>query len=260
MGDNGRGPHGAKEKEAGEVSLSRVPKGDRRQTRHAQQGQVFLYDNSHQLGVPQGHQLMQQSLGNQKLTGPDFRKLFTKDSAPINVAFKRNNFVIQLHKVYKIQTLMSKSKNVQSSSLSSIFNVVAYRAAFDSTKEKSSPPSRAKPPRKDIVAATVKAHGKPHKPLLMRNPMQPDSVMASVRRGIRACGLQQEIGPKKRSGTQFADEGDQGKEVKKVVAIFNNPMFEKIIIKRRDLVTRPTGINEYCMLELSRLGKPACNS
>jgi len=87
-----------------------------------------------------------------------------------------------------------------------------YRAAFDSTRDKSCQPSRAKPPRRDKDAATVQSHGKPRRQALVRSPVQPCSFMASARGASRASGSQEENGPTERSKTVIAEEGDQGEE------------------------------------------------
>jgi len=52
----------------------RVPHADSRQTSHENYGQVVLYDNSHQQGVPRGQHLVHQSLVNDKkiMTDADF--------------------------------------------------------------------------------------------------------------------------------------------------------------------------------------------
>jgi len=81
--------------------------------------------------------------------------------------------------------------------------------------------------------------------------------MASARGASRAGRPQEEFGPKKRSRTEIAEEGDNEKEGQKSMFVFNNQSLKKI--KRRDLVARPVEINEYCSLKLSRPGKPACN-
>jgi len=179
------------------------------------------------MGVPRGHQSSHQLLGNNKLTmtGPSFRKLFGNNFAPINVAFKGNNDVIQVQKVDQIQNLTSKDNNWQSSVLSDVFNVVDYRVVFDSTKEKSTQPSRVKPTRRDKAVAIIQVHGKHNKPALVRSPVVPGSFLASARGASRAHGPQEENGPKKRSRTEFVEEGDQGKEVQKVVSVFNNLVF-----------------------------------
>lgn len=51
--------------------------------------------------------------------------------------------------------------------------------------------------------------------------------MASAHGASRAGGPQEENMPKKRFRTEFDEEGDQGKEVHKVVYAFNNPVFVK---------------------------------
>lgn len=73
----------------------------------------------------------------------------------------------------------------------------------------------------------MQLHGKPRKPSLARNPVQPDSFMASARGANRAGGPQEDAGPKKRSRTETAEEGNKGKEVQKEMSVFNNPVFEK---------------------------------
>lgn len=228
VGDSQRGPRGDKGKEEKEGVITRVPQGDSRQTRHATQGQLVLCNTFQQQVVPQGQKTAQQSLNIQyKMTGTDYRRLFTKESAqlPINAAFSANNCVIQVQKVDQLQTLMNKGNKDQSSALSPIFTANDYRPAF-STKDKNCQPSRAKPDRKNKAATAVQVHGKPRKPPLVRNPVQPGSFMAAARGASRASGPVEENGPKKRSRTDFAEEEEQRKEGQKAVDGFNNPLFE----------------------------------
>jgi len=83
-------------------------------------------------------QSFQQSLPVNKMSAHNYRKLFTQKSAPINVSVKANNVVFQVQKVDKIQHLMSTGNDGQSSVLSPMFNVVDFRVAFVSTKDKNS--------------------------------------------------------------------------------------------------------------------------
>jgi hypothetical protein len=111
--------------------------------------------------------------------------------------------------------------------LSPTFKATDYRAEFVSTKDKAGQPSHVRAARKDKGAAAVQLHGKPRKPILARNPVQPDSFMASARGANRAAGPQDDVGPKKRSRTEAVEEGNNGKEVQKEMSVINNPVFEK---------------------------------
>lgn len=86
-------------------------------------------------------------------------------------------------------------------------------------------PSRAKTARKDKATSAVQVHGKLRKPTLMHSLVQSGSFMANARRARRTGGPQEENRSRKRFRTEFAEEGDQGKEGQKVVYAFNNPVF-----------------------------------
>jgi hypothetical protein len=176
---------------------------------------------------------------------------------PINAIFNNNNAVRKVQKVDQFQNLMPIGHDEQSV-LSPVIKAGGDRATFDSAKDKSCLPSRAKPPRKDKAAAAVQSYGKPRRQAVVRSPVQPDSFMASARGASRAGGPQDENGPKKRSRTEIADEGDQGKVVLQAGSVFNNPVFEKN--ETAGPGSQPAETNEYCSMELPRLGKPACNS
>lgn len=154
---------------------------------------MVLFDVAQQQMVPPDQQsfnpLLQQSLAINKMSAHAYRKLFTQESAPINVSFKANNVVFQVQKVDKIQHLMSTDNDGQSPVLSPMFNVAECRADFVSTKDNNSQPSRARAAIKDKVVAAVQNHGKPRKQALAHNPVQPGSFMAS------ACGASRAGGP-----------------------------------------------------------------
>jgi len=206
------------------------PPGDSKKIARVNQGQLVLFDVAQQQEAPPAKQslrpLLQQS-STIKMPASAYRKLFSKETTPINVSFNANNVVFQVQKVDNIQHLLSTGNDDQSSVLSPMFKVADYRAEFDSTKDNSSQPSRARAARKDKGAAAVQHHGKQRKPAIARNPVQPDSFMASARGANRVCGPQEEAGPKKRSRTDFAEEGDNGKEGQKTMFVFNNLVFEK---------------------------------
>jgi hypothetical protein len=208
-----------------------VPLGDSQQTNHGKQGQLVLFSDSQQQVVPPANQsfqpLLQQSSTVKKMSAQAYRNLFAQETTPINVSFKANNVVFQVQKVDKVQQLLPTGHDGQSSMVSPTFNATNYHAALVSTKDKSAQPSRARAGRKDKAVAAVQNHGKPHSQVVRRNPVQPDSFMASARGANRAGGPQEDVGPKKRSRTEAAEEEDHGKEVQKDMSVFNNPVFEK---------------------------------
>ena len=203
---------------------------DNNKVAHGKQGQMVLFDVAYQQPTPPAKQSLRPSLQQSsaiKMSASAYRKLFTKETTPINVSFNANNDVFQVQKVDNIQHLLSTGNDDQSSVLSPMINATDYRAEFFSTKDNSSQPSQARAARKDKGIAAVQHYGKSRKPAIARNPVQPGSFMASARGASRAGGPQEDAGPKKRSRTDFAEEGDNGKEGQKTMSVFNNPVFEK---------------------------------
>jgi hypothetical protein len=160
-----------------------------------------------------------------KMPASAYRKLFSKETAPINVSFNANNVVFQVQKVDNFQHLLPNDD--QASVLSPMFKAADYHAEFVSTRDSSSQPSRARAAKKDKGIAAIQQHGKPRKPAIARNLVQPGSFMASARGASRDGGPQEEAGPKKRSRTEFAEARDDGKEGQKTMTVIDNLIFEK---------------------------------
>jgi hypothetical protein len=199
----------------------RGPPGDRR----GKQGQLAPFDSSNQQVVPIAQQSSQQLMFNHKMTSAEYRKLFDKNAVPINVVFKSNHTVIKVQKVDQFQNLLSNG-NEEQSIVSPTFKAARTGAASGSARDKNCLPSRAKPPRRDKAVVVSQALGKARKPAVGRSPIQPGSFMASARGFSRAGGSPNDNGPKKRSRTDTAEEGDHGKEGQQAGAVYNNPDFE----------------------------------